>query len=255
MGDNLPFIDLGAGRTVKKYSVGIYHTCAILDNDELKCWGAGSFGELGYGTVIHRGDGPNEMGDSLPAVNLGTGRKAVEIYAGYASNCALLDNAQLKCWGADSQGELGQNNILTKGSAPGQMGDLLLHIQFGTSEKVAKLFGGSAHSYVQFGNGKVRGWGFNGDGRLGFGDSVNRGDSAAYPVAGTAYVDFGTGLTLVSVQARVHFAYAHLKQGETDKVKCWGQNGGGELGLGETESRSDSPDEKIEALPFLDLIL
>ena len=66
MGANLPFVDLGTGKTAKQISSGTVHTCAILNDDSLKCWGAGANGKLGYGDVSDRGDGPNEMGDNLP---------------------------------------------------------------------------------------------------------------------------------------------------------------------------------------------
>ena len=35
-------VDLGAGRTAKAVSCGASHTCAILDDDTLKCWGYGT---------------------------------------------------------------------------------------------------------------------------------------------------------------------------------------------------------------------
>ena len=39
MGNNLAFIDLGLGRTAKAVATGHYHTCVILDNDSVKCFG------------------------------------------------------------------------------------------------------------------------------------------------------------------------------------------------------------------------
>ena len=39
MGDSLEAVELGAGRTAKKITAGGYHTCAILDNDKVECWG------------------------------------------------------------------------------------------------------------------------------------------------------------------------------------------------------------------------
>eukprot|EP01013_Petalomonas_cantuscygni_P044228 TRINITY_DN882_c0_g1_i6.p1 TRINITY_DN882_c0_g1~~TRINITY_DN882_c0_g1_i6.p1 ORF type:complete len:484 (+),score=78.15 TRINITY_DN882_c0_g1_i6:95-1546(+) len=68
-----------------------YHTCAVLDNRELKCWGSGSYGKLGYGNADHIGDGPNEMGDALPAVDVGTGRTVKQVSGGDAHTCAVLD--------------------------------------------------------------------------------------------------------------------------------------------------------------------
>ena len=47
-------------------------TCARFGDGTLKCWGYNIYGQLGYGDTAHRGDGPGEMGDALPAVDLGT---------------------------------------------------------------------------------------------------------------------------------------------------------------------------------------
>ena len=76
MGDNLPPVDLGPGRTAKILAAGDAHTCALLDDSRVKCWGYGSNGQLGLGDhgLLSTGYGPGQMGDNLPAVNLGTGR-------------------------------------------------------------------------------------------------------------------------------------------------------------------------------------
>ena len=39
MGDNLSTIDLGIGVTTKAISGGGYHTCVLLQNDHVKCFG------------------------------------------------------------------------------------------------------------------------------------------------------------------------------------------------------------------------
>src|SRR5262249_3648860 len=49
MGASLPVVNLGAGRLAKKIATGFFHTCAILDDDTLKCWGRNVDGQLGYG--------------------------------------------------------------------------------------------------------------------------------------------------------------------------------------------------------------
>ena len=45
--------------------------CTILDNSMLKCFGTNSYGQLGLGDTLNRGDNPQELGDYLPVVNLG----------------------------------------------------------------------------------------------------------------------------------------------------------------------------------------
>jgi len=70
MGDNLPTVDLGAGRTARAISAGDRHTCVVLDNTSVKCWGENSYGQLGLGDNSTRGDNSSEMGDNLPIISL-----------------------------------------------------------------------------------------------------------------------------------------------------------------------------------------
>ena len=77
-----------------KLSAGSDHTCAILDNGDLKCWGYDAYGQLGNGN----GNNGQTSPPSTP-VNLGSGRTAVAVSAGLWNTCAILDNGELKCWG------------------------------------------------------------------------------------------------------------------------------------------------------------
>ncbi len=158
MGDNLPAVDLGTGRTATAIAAGGYHTCALLDDGTVKCWGR-QRRPARLGDTEITGDAParwatacppstsapgappprsppasrtparssttapssageptprparpgrhrpprrqpGEMGDALPAIDLGTGRTATAISAGIAHTCALLDDGTVKCWGA-----------------------------------------------------------------------------------------------------------------------------------------------------------
>ena len=63
-------ITLGTGRTAKTISAGNFHTCAILDNSSIKCWGLNDSGQLGQADINNRGDSSGEMSDNLPAISL-----------------------------------------------------------------------------------------------------------------------------------------------------------------------------------------
>ncbi|HVU52567.1 MAG TPA: RCC1 domain-containing protein, partial [Polyangia bacterium] len=100
MGNGLPFVDLGTGRTATAIAAGGDATCAILDDGSVKCWGDGALtGQPGADDV---GDGPGEMGDALPALDLGAGRAATRLVVSSRNACALLDDATARCWGADA---------------------------------------------------------------------------------------------------------------------------------------------------------
>ena len=80
-------------------TAGVNHSCALLANGQVKCWGNNGSGELGQGNINILGDGAGEMGDNLAPIQLGSGRTATAISAGGSHSCALLDNGQVKCWG------------------------------------------------------------------------------------------------------------------------------------------------------------
>eukprot|EP01083_Nonionella_stella_P224344 798686_1 len=92
MGDNLKAIDLGNGRHAIKIATGRDTICAILDNHDLKCWGYNVAGGLGLGDTTNRGDKAGDMGDNLTAIDLGTGRYAVDVQVGARFACAQLDD-------------------------------------------------------------------------------------------------------------------------------------------------------------------
>ena len=77
------------------------HIIAVLFF-QVKCWGYNGQGQLGLGDTYNRGDGSGEMADALEAVELGAGRTAKTITAGYTHTCATLDNGQVECWGCDN---------------------------------------------------------------------------------------------------------------------------------------------------------
>ena len=102
-------VDLGSGRTAKMVSAAEYHTCAILDDDTLKCWGNNGDGQLGYGDSTSR-----NSPEATAVVDLGSGRTAKMVSAARIHTCAILDDDTLKCWGDGMMvGELGYGDSTT----------------------------------------------------------------------------------------------------------------------------------------------
>jgi alpha-tubulin suppressor-like RCC1 family protein len=222
MGDNLPTVDLGTGRTAVAIAAGQNHTCAILDDGTVKCWGSAEY--IGLENNENRGDRPNEMGDNLPAVNLGTGRTAVAITASYTETCALLDNGSVKCWGQNDFGQLGLGNRIPRGGAPGDMGDNLPAIDLGTGRTAVSISTGGDHTCAVLDNGSVKCWGYNSIGQLGLGvfPPVWKGDDPNEMGDNLPAVDLGTGRTALEVVAGANHSCALLDNGS---VKCWGEGG------------------------------
>ena len=159
MGDNLPVVDLGTGRTATAIGTGALHTCAILDNASIKCWGNNFYGQLGYGNTNDLGDVSGEMGDNLPVVDLGTGRTATAISAGSNHTCVLLDNASLKCWGYNNYGHLGYGNTNNLGDASGEMGDNLPVVDLGTGRTATAISVGNLHTCAILDKTSLKCWG------------------------------------------------------------------------------------------------
>jgi alpha-tubulin suppressor-like RCC1 family protein len=254
MGENLPAVDLGTGKTAVAVSLGFLHTCAILNDASIKCWGGNVRGALGLGDTNDRGSGPGQMGDNLPAVNLGSGKTAIAVSAGYLYTCALLNDGSVKCWGANGSGSLGLGDDVDRGVMAGQMGDDLPAVDLGTGRKAVGISAGSGsdrfyqHTCAVLDDGSLKCWGQNGSGELGQGDRLSRGSKPGEMGDQLPPVDLGTGKTAVAVSAGYNFTCALLN----DKtVKCWGV--ADYLGLGRIDSRGAQPGQMGDNLPAVDL--
>ncbi len=228
-------IELGLRRTARAIAVGSEHSCALLDNFAVKCWGRGTYGQLGYENTTWRGDGANEMGDALPEINLGTGRTATAIAVGAEHSCALLDNFTVKCWGRSSYGQLGYGNTDSRGDGVGEMGDALPAINFGTGRTARAVAAGKNFTCALLDNFAVTCWGANTGGQLGLGDTTERMSPTALPA-----IDFGSGRTARALSAGDDHVCAILDDGA---LKCWGAAGNGRLGSGGTSNIGDGTNE------------
>lgn len=247
MGDKLPPVSLGLSRTARAIAAGRNHVCVMLDDLRVKCWGR-NLGQLGQGDTQDRGDDPNELGDKLPAINLGTGRTARQIAAGENHSCALLDNGQLKCWGTNYYGELGLGDAVYRGDGPGEMGDALPAIDLGTGRTARQIFATSNRTCALLDDDSVKCWGSNTLGELGFGRQGDWGNQANQMGDKLPAIDLGTGRKVRALYS----GYSHLcSRLDNDALKCWGWNGFGQLGLGDKNSRGDEPGEMGDKLPAL----
>jgi len=213
-------VDLGVGRTVKALALGGTHACAILDNDSIKCWGRNSYGQLGYNDAVNRTAPPTTT------VDLGSGRTAKTLVLGKFHSCAILDDASVKCWGSNTFGELGYGDTTSRRAPPATPVDL------GAGRTATALALEYSHTCALLDNGTVKCWGNNTSGELGYGDTTQRTAPPATPV------DLGAGRTATAVAVAAYRSCALLDNGS---LKCWGLNYYGQLGLGDTTSRTVPP--------------
>lgn len=183
-------------------STGGGHTCALLSDATVKCWGSNRSGELGDGTHTRR----------LTAVAVRGLAGATSVSASYAMTCALLADGTARCWGDNRYGQLGDGTTTSR-SAP-------VAVQ-GLTGAVAVSAGGSSACAVLVDHTVVC-WGDNARGELGNGTRVG----SLTPVAVPGLND----ITAVSIGDQ-HVCALHAN----GTVSCWGWSGR----LGPVEAAGD----------------
>ena len=223
--------NLGAGRTAMAISSGISHTCALLNDGNVRCWGVGFSGQLGYASTANIGD--DETPDTVGPVNVGLGRTGIGIAGGGTHTCAPLNDGTVRCWGNAVNGQLGYGNTENIGDneTPGSVGT----VDLGLGRTSAALAGGEGHTCALLDNGTIRCWGANNSGQLGYGNTTYIGDNETPGFAGP--VDLGLRDTAVAVTV----GNVHTCALQTDgAVRCWGLNSSGQLGYANTQSIGDN---------------
>ena len=114
-------LSLGADAALPRVSAGEYHTCAVLSDGSLRCWGSNDEGQLdapaGTFTDVQAGSfhncalrtdgtiacwgGPNQWGEATPPAG-----EFVQLSAGAYHNCALAADGTATCWGWNYWGEV-----------------------------------------------------------------------------------------------------------------------------------------------------
>jgi alpha-tubulin suppressor-like RCC1 family protein len=204
---------LGEGRNAVAIAAGDRHTCAILDDGSVSCWGRNNYGQLGDGTY-------DNTYTPTQTSSLGTDRTAVEIAAGNSHTCAILDDGSVSCWGRNYEGQLGDGTTTGRNTTT-QTSSL------GEGRTAVAITAGYRHTCALLDDGSVSCWGKNGDGQLGDGTYDN-----AYTPTQTS--SLGTDRTAVAITAGMYHTCAILDDGSGS---CWGYNGDGQLGDGTTNHR------------------
>ena len=86
----------------------------VTKDKDVKCWGSGTYGQLGQDSTDDLGDESGEMA-ALAPVYLGAGMTAISVSVGFSHSCAVLNDHTLKCWGMGADGRLGYDSTDNKG--------------------------------------------------------------------------------------------------------------------------------------------
>jgi alpha-tubulin suppressor-like RCC1 family protein len=86
------------GITVVSVSAGAIHTCALLSDATVNCWGYGQDGQTGTGVFTN---------DLTPTAVSGL-TSISKISAGGKHTCAVKSDGSVFCWGAGESGQRGE---------------------------------------------------------------------------------------------------------------------------------------------------
>ncbi|WP_434782004.1 RCC1 domain-containing protein [Corallococcus caeni] len=203
-----------------KIAMGGNHSCALLDTGLVRCWGLNNYGQLGYNNT-------DNLGDGEPVANFGyvnLGGAAIRIAVGETHSCALMDTGKVRCWGRNQYGQLGygHTNNIGDNEQPWQAGDVDLGGVTATD-----VVAGSNHTCALLSNSKMLCWGYNLEGQLGYTHASHIGDNEV-PGSQTALEPSGP---VAQIAMGNNHTCALLKTGT---VRCWGANGLGQLGTGQS---------------------
>jgi alpha-tubulin suppressor-like RCC1 family protein len=198
--------DFGTCQNVAAISAANIHSCILLTDGTVRCWGDNQGSQLGF-------PGPD---DSSTPVELAGLSGVTVISAGFFHSCAVLSDGTGRCWGAGTGGQLG-NGTSDVTATPVVVSGLanIRSISAGYWQTCAVLDDDTAWC-----------WGFNGYGQLGDGTIEQR--LTPVSVSGLSGVlEIGTG--------RYHSCALLVNGG----VKCWGYNESGQLGDGVVDHGND----------------
>jgi alpha-tubulin suppressor-like RCC1 family protein len=194
----------GTGSTPIDVGNGASHTCALMANGTVWCWGYNGSGQLGDGTFTNR----------LTPVQVAGVASATKLAVGYAHNCVARTGG-VQCWGRGTEGQLGNNTTSNSGNAV-----YVSSITSAIAVTTGNSFNGNYSCAVKSG-GDAYCWGDNSQYSLGDGTS----NSSNVPVAVTG---LATGVTKISG------GNGHACAVKAGALYCWGAGNTGQIGQDST---------------------
>ena len=201
----------------RSISAGYYHTCGVTRSGVTYCWGRNEQGETGNGATTAHGTPARISGD--------IGGRSVSAAVQFDYSCAVGRDSTLYCWGANCFGQLGVDTTTEQCGTPAMpcsSTPKAVHTS-GPFQSISTFF---SHVCALNAAGTVSCWGDNNQGQLGSGSPGTNATSPT-PVAG--------GATYKTVSTGRQYSCALTADGA---AQCWGRNGEGQLGTGDTANRA-----------------
>ena len=132
-------------------SAGYYHTCAVLSDNTVNCWGDGYQGQLGNGSTS----------DQTTPVSVSSISTATQVSAGYYHTCAVLSDNTVNCWGDGGYGQLGN----------GSTSDQTTPVTVSSISTATQVSVGYYHTCAVLSDNTVKCWGRGYQGQLGNGST------------------------------------------------------------------------------------
>jgi len=191
------------------------HSCAVMVDGTVKCWGYNNSGQLGDGSSADRTTPVLVQGID----GVSPSSTAVSVSAGGKQSCAVVGDGTVKCWGSNSGGQLGDGTSADR-SAPVAVEGIDGQTPSTTATSVSTQ---SYRTCALMANGSVKCWG----------SFVNA------PPAVVSGMDASTdSSTVVVVSVGGKQICALMVDG---RIRCFGQNDYGNLGDGTTTDSSETP--------------
>lgn len=217
---------VGLGAPVSALAAGRAHTCGLLADGAVRCWGDNSHGQLGLGHTRSIGD--DELPDG-PHATVPLNAAAVSVAAGGDVTCAILQGGGLRCWGQNDYGQLGLGHTHNIGDDELPTADAAGIFLERSAQAVAT---GGQHTCVISSGNYSRCWGRNDLDQLGIGQRVTIGDDELPTTV--AAIDWTIWPSLGAIVAELTRAY--VWRSDQSGFSGWGDNGDGGLGTRYTGS-------------------
>lgn len=198
-------------------SSGRSHTCGAVESGEVVCWGYNGAGQLGNGEVSKTEFGPTYVEGV---------ETAVDVTAGLEHTCARLSEGGIRCWGANDQGQLGDDSFA----------DSPTPVEVAGVDDTRDVSAGGDHTCAVVNDtGNVWCWGANDRYQAGAPDRGRRRTPGSIASFGTDPAGFTSVSTGIQHTCALRLADpAAAPENQLRSAHCWGANDVGQIAYRES---------------------